>query len=134
MQGEQGRHEGAGPERSRRPVQEEEQQQRVDQVKKQIGQVVAPGLHPVKLTVQHVGQPGQGVPVGRVEGGETPFHSLPREPRPDQGVFVDIHVVIAGDELIVPYLPVGQRGQGHQQHADDYRLIAGQAAQSQHRK
>ena len=35
------------------------------------------GFESEELAVESVGEPGQGMPVGRVEGGESPLHGVP---------------------------------------------------------
>ena len=63
MDGEHGRHEGAGPETAGHPPQDQEQQDRRGGVQQDVGQVVSAGVQAVELAVQHVGEPGQRMPV-----------------------------------------------------------------------
>ena len=83
-----------------------------------------------EAAIQHVGQPGQGVPVGGVHGGKGPFDSRPGEPGPHHGIGGDVHVVIEGDEAVVLDLDIGSQGRPRQQQADEQSQAGRSAAVS----
>ena len=79
MDGKHRCHEGAGPQgvggpgrspdpfagmKARHPPQHHKQQQRIRGVEEHIGQVMVAGVQAPELTVQHVGEPGQRMPIG----------------------------------------------------------------------
>ena len=82
MQGEQRRQDRAPPKRPRHPPEHQEDQDRIERVKQQVDQVMARRLQPEQLAVQHVGNPGQRMPVGllAVQPSKGPTQALPRQP------------------------------------------------------
>ena len=81
-----------------------------------IDEVMRPGLEAEKFAVRLVGQPGEGMPVVCVKGGERPFEIRPIQPAFDGRIFSDVVRVVLIDKLI----PVGrqenqQRHQGEEQ-------------------
>ena len=56
--------------------------------------MVLAGVEAEELHVQHVREPGQGMPVGGVGGGEGPRDGLPAQPLLDVRVFGDIDLVV----------------------------------------
>ena len=85
--------------------QNHEDQQRVQRVQQQAGQVVAPGRRPENLAIEHVRDPGQGMPIGRIGARESPSEALPGYPL--------LHPRIGGDVvgIIVADKPAINRGQ-----------------------
>ena len=77
MQREQRRHHEAAPEGTRHPPQQQEQQQRIGDMKPHTYQVLCPRLVAEELKVQHVGDPGQRMPVTGVAALECPGNVLP---------------------------------------------------------
>ncbi len=115
VQGEQRRDEPAQAGAPGQPPQQGEQQQRVEQVQRQAAQVVAARPQPEQLHVQHVGPPGEGVPVAGMAGGERPAHRLRRQPLLDVRVFGDVQVVVVVDELVAGDRRVHRDRRGRQQ-------------------
>jgi hypothetical protein len=72
VKGKQSRHEGALPGRFGHPVKNEKEQQRIGNVKQEIGQMMPSGFQPKELNVEHVGHPGQRMPVCGITGRECP--------------------------------------------------------------
>ena len=88
-------------------------------MEKDIGEVMPPWPRSVELAIQHVGQPGEGMPVVGVHRAESPLHSWPGEPCPDHGIFNDVREVIEGDEVVVFNLDICQQGCPGQQQAEE---------------
>src|ERR1035441_7659466 len=81
MKGKERSHQGAAPKRARQALKQSEEQEGVGGVKEQAGDVMAEGLQPVKLAVQHVRQPRQRMPIRSVSARESPPHALPPQSR-----------------------------------------------------
>ena len=80
MDGKEGRHEGAGPEIAGHLPQDQEQQDGAGGVQQDIGQVVPAGvIQAVELAIQHVGEPGQRVPVAGMKVRKGPGDPLGSE-------------------------------------------------------
>ena len=91
MDGEQGRHEGAGPEIAGHLPQDQEEENGAGGVQQDIGQVVSAGvIQSVELAVQHVGEPSQRVPVGGMEVCKGPDDSLGGETACNLRILVDV--------------------------------------------
>ena len=73
------RHKRAAPQEPRHPPQHQEKQDRRRRVEQDVGEMMAAGLQSVKLAVQHVGNPGQRMPVGGMDVGERPDDPLKRQ-------------------------------------------------------
>ena len=100
MDGEEDGHEGAGPEIVCHPPQHQEQQDRGGGVQQHIREMVAAGVQPVELAVQHVGKPGKRVPVVGVRAGEGPGNAIKAKTVLHVLVFVYVEVVIQVDEVV----------------------------------
>ena len=86
--------------RRRRDVNEQsEQQQRVDDVEDEIGDVMGAGREPEELHVDEVRQPRQRMPVGVVERGERPRDGRARQPVCDVRVLTDVDGIVELDEI-----------------------------------
>jgi len=77
-------------------------------------EVVPAAPEPEELHVGHVGEPGERVPVGGVEGGERPCQAAPREALADDGIFCDVDGVVEEDEIVV-----GDGGEGDRCQEED---------------
>ena len=75
----QGGHTEATPEGAREPVEDEEEQQGVDEVEEQIREVMPDRIEPEELNIEHVGKPGEGMPVGSITAGEGPGDICPTQ-------------------------------------------------------
>ena len=71
-------------------------------------------VQPEQLAIEHVAQPGEGVPVGRMEGAERPEHAGAGQPTAHVHVLDHVLRVVEVDE------PVAHDGgvRGHHQHDD----------------
>ncbi len=119
MEGEEGGHEGAWPEGAGHPVEDQEQQDRIDDVKEDIDQMVPSGFQPEELNVQHVGKPGQRVPVAGMGGGEGPGDALETQPRPNMRILGHIIYVIVVDKIIIRNLPVNRENYSDEKQTND---------------
>jgi hypothetical protein len=72
MQGKESGDQRTQPELRGQAVQEEQEKQGVGNMEQHTGQVVAGGIESVELAVEHVGEPGQGVPIVGIDRGECP--------------------------------------------------------------
>src|SRR2546426_2071576 len=77
MKRKQGRYECAFPHGCGHPVQHEEKQKCVGMMKEQARQMMPTGFEVKEATVDHVGHPGQWMPVARVECLESPNDAPP---------------------------------------------------------
>ena len=118
MDGEDGRHEGAGPEIAGHPPEGEEEQNRGGGVQQQIGGVVSAGVRSVELVVQNVGEPRQRMPVAGMAGCEGPADFLGDRTLNDMRIFVDVFVVVVVDELVMDRLAEDQSNRQQQETAD----------------
>ena len=109
----------AAPQEPRHPPQHEEKQDRCCRVEEDIGEVMAAGIQPVKLAVEHVGEPGQRMPVADVAISKRPLNSPPTQALADLGIVVHISRIIVVDKLVSQCLAENHPdGQG-QTEADD---------------
>ena len=104
MDGKHGRHKRAAPERAGHPSQHEKQQDDGRRMEQDIGKVVAGGIQSIKLAVQHMGNPGQGMPVGASNVGEGPAEAFPSQPFLDDRILIDIMLVVIVDKRVVQRL------------------------------
>src|SRR6266403_5471419 len=100
MQCEQTGDEGAPPECSCRVTKEAEEQQRVCDMEGNVDQMVRPGLQPEPLAVEHVGNPGQWVPIGGIAASEGPDGPFPGQPAFYVVVSRHIRQVVPVEEIV----------------------------------
>ena len=101
MDGEDGGHKGATPERAGQPAQGEEQEDGGGGMEQDIGEMMPRRIQAVELAVQHVGQGGQGMPVDPMPLGEGLDNPVPTEPPGDGGILVNVNIIVVVDELMV---------------------------------
>src|ERR1700719_3292715 len=126
MNSEKRRHEHAAPERARHLPEDEEKENRVRRVEQHIGEVMPARAEAVELAVQHVGKPGERVPVRRVRLGERPDNSFARQPAKDLRILIHIRAVIEIDELVMNRLAENQpnyRGQTKAEAGNDPAIV-----------
>ena len=117
MHGKQCCHEKTGPHLPGAKLQQQKQENTIDDMEEKASQMGASGIQPKNLTVQHMGEPGQGVPVGRVPGGEGPGEAIPGEPIFDHGIMNDESQIIE-NKLMISHLGKNNNGQQDQNQAD----------------
>jgi hypothetical protein len=84
----------------------------------EIGQMVAAGFKPVEPAIDHMGDPGEGVPVGRMIFRKSPENVFKRHPGCHMGIVTDIFAVVEIDEIKIPNRPVSQEC-AQTKHPDD---------------
>ena len=92
------------------PQQEKKQKQRIQNMDRQIHHEVVAGLQTEKLAVDHVGNPGERVPVGYAREGKSPPEVWQSQSCVDMGVFSDIFVIVKIEELVMSDLGIGKKG------------------------
>jgi len=105
MDGEERRDQRAAPGGAGQAAQRAEQEDRAQPMKQHIGRVEAARIDPEQLGVEHVRQPGDGVPIRHEAGGERPAQVLRREPCRHPCVLVDVAVVVEDHEVEGERLP-----------------------------
>ena len=90
MQGEECCHERTPAQCLRHPVKQPEQQQGIENMEEQIGDVLRSSVHSVKLHVEHVRQPGYRMPVGCIRRRQSPPSALPCQAPGNMEVLRDI--------------------------------------------
>ena len=106
VEGEQRGHQGAAPERARHGAEDEEEQESVDDVEAQAGEVVPPRVHPVELRVGHEREPRERHPVPEVAGGEGPRDAVHGQAGADVWVLDDVPRIVQVHEAVMHQLPV----------------------------
>ena len=112
------RHKRAAPQKPCHPPQDQEKQDHRRCVEQDIGKMMAAGVQSVKLAVQHMGKPGQRVPVEAVDMGKRPAKSLPGQTLLNDRVLIHIHVVVVSDKVVPQRLAEDQPDNGCQENAD----------------
>ena len=79
---------------------------------------MAAGLQVIELTVQHVREPCQRVPIEGVVGGDCPGGPRGGQARADRQVLIDIIVVVVVDKAVVDRLPENDNDGQYQKAAD----------------
>jgi hypothetical protein len=79
-------------------------------MKKEIHQVMPPGLQAKELHIQHMGKPGQRMPVACMKCGECPGHTLKGYSAPDMKVLCHILCIIKIDKFMILHLPINGKG------------------------
>ena len=62
-----------------------------------------------KMAIEHMGQPGQRMPIAEYGRSESPFDVAERKPRPDILVVRNIMGVVESDKLARENLPVNRK-------------------------
>ena len=73
-------------------------------MKKQIHQMMAPGIQAEKLAVEHMRQPSQRVPVACAAGAKGPANSLPVKRRLNMAIVGNVGIVVIVDKIEITYL------------------------------
>ena len=117
MEGEKPGHEGRTPAGARQITQYCKEQYGIQQVKEYAGEVVTSGvIDPVEFDVQHMGQPGERVPVRFGECGERPDRIGCGKATLDRDVLGDVPVVVRTHEIETQCLrkhPPGRESEGN---------------------
>lgn len=90
-----------------------------------IDEVRRSGTQAKKLTVRHVRDPCQGMPVRLVKARKCPHHITEVQTGVHMGVFGNVEVIIKEiDEPITPDWEIQHQGGEHQQYAEQNRFLA----------
>ena len=119
VQGEEGGDGGAAAGAAGHAGEGEEEQQRAEAMDQEADQVMAGGVEAEKLDVQHVGEPGERMPVALVAGRERPGDGGPGQPALNGWVFINVGLVVAIDEGSVVHWPERGEGRGSQEQANE---------------
>ena len=88
-----------------------------------IGQVMAAGVQAKDLTINHVRDRGQGVPILRVDVGERPDHSVPGQPGTNDCIFENIGTIVVVHEIKPRCLAKHSEDDCSKADVDQYQLI-----------
>ena len=111
MNGKERGHEKAPPRSARQLLQQREDQGRIKGMKQNVDKVMSPRFQTEKLTVQHVRQHGQRMPIGADRVRERPFDPLPAQTAQDMRILGYISLVVEVDEVMVHCRPEHGDGQ-----------------------
>lgn len=100
MPGEEGGGECSDPERAGEAAEDQEDEDGVECVPDGVGQMVAETDLVVELPIEHVGEPGERMPVVGVAG-EGPDDARPSEAGADVGVVGDVARVVVVEETVI---------------------------------
>ena len=94
VDGKEGAYHGTSPDRSRHPRQDEKEQKGIADMKEQIVEMVPLGVQPIKLAVQHVGNPRQRVPVAGMGRSKGPPNTIRGQARTHMGILNDVFIIV----------------------------------------
>ena len=80
------------------------------------GHVMKTGILPEEADVEHHGNPGQRVPVRKLEGGPGPFEVFPGKAFENTVIGVNVVRVVVGDEIVANGLAVDKK-HGHDEYS-----------------
>ena len=87
--------------------------------------MVPAGIFAIKLPVNHVRDPRERVPIGRVEAGKRPLDALRGYSLLHFPVLHHIVVIVQRYEIVAPHTTVGKNGGRHKNEADGGNLPEG---------
>ena len=119
MDGKQQRDQCAGPQAAGHPPQHQEQDHAGRRVQEDIREMISPGLGAIQLAIQHVGDPGQRIPLLGHGRGKRPDNALRGEAAGNVGVVGNQLGVVVVDEFVRDRLGENQRDRQEQARADD---------------
>src|SRR5205809_397596 len=83
-----------------------------------VRQMMSPWLETVKLTIKHVRNGGQRMPVVSMHMRESPLNPVNRETVRDSWIFVDVLIVVVVDELVPKGLAEDDPDNSHKENTD----------------
>jgi hypothetical protein len=86
--------------------------------------MVHSGVQSEQMAIQHMGQPGQGVPVRSMDGANCPSQRFPREPLRNVIILRDIDGIVIIDELEFMDLPKDKARRKEDQKTHQKRFIS----------
>lgn len=102
---------GAAPQSACHAQEREEKDESVRQVNQQTGEMMGAGMKTEKLAVQHVRQPGQGVPVADLVETKRPEEVLDGQAFLNVWIRGDVEIVVEIYEFMALHLPIGKERQ-----------------------
>jgi hypothetical protein len=132
MKGKKSGNETTSPHGPGHSLQHQKQEQGIEQMKKDVGQVMSLGIKAIELTVQHMRQLAQRVPVGSVGGSESPDNAVGAQTFLYVDVLSDIDRIIQVDEVVITHLPEDDKGdygqkQTYKQFATHYDNVSSES-------
>ena len=76
-----------------------------------------------ELNVQHMGQPGEGMPVAGMGGGQSPFDIFQAQTGFDMQIVCNVLVVVETNKIVVLHLPISSKG-CHNEKQTDYGIMS----------
>ena len=122
MNTEQGGNKGAAPNRAGHRFEHEKQQHDGDAVQQDASEMVAAGVEPEKLAIQHVRNRRERMPVLRVNVGKRPRNSVQRDAARYNLFSVDVGVVVVIDEAVPKRLAKNQPRDRYEIYANENSL------------
>src|SRR5436190_9224091 len=83
-----------------------------------VRQMMSPGLETVKLTIQHVRNRGQRMPIGSMDMREGPLNSIETEAFRDPWILANVLIVVVVDELMPQCLAEDNPDNSHKENTD----------------
>jgi len=84
-----------------------------------VRQMMSPRLETVKLTIQHVRNGGQRMPIGSMHMSEGPLNPVEGETVRDPWILANVLIVVVVDELVPKRLAKRNPDNARKQNADD---------------
>jgi hypothetical protein len=113
--GEQCDNECAPPDRARQSVKQDKKQSTIDAMKQDVDEVMCSGIQAEELAIEHVGQPGDRVPIKRMSIDERPNDSPPGQTGADSWIVEDVIVIVVLNEVEVSSGPIEKARQQRQE-------------------
>ncbi len=114
-------HEGTRPKIAGHPPQNQKEDDCRGHVKQDVAEVMSPGRQPVKLAIQHVGEPSERVPVAGMAAGEGPSDALDGQAAGDWQIPAHVVFVIVVDEVVAERLAEDENHRQQQESANARR-------------
>jgi len=119
---EQRRHERALPKRPGHSYKHKEQNNRIQYVEQDVYTVMPPRFQVEDRHIRHMGNPGDWMPIRGMECREGPGDSMPGQPLLDDGILVDVDVIVIVGKRVIPHLRVYAHNDRDQEKDDEERL------------
>src|ERR1035437_9706946 len=118
-------HERAAPASARHSIPEAEEQQGIEQVQTEIGEMMPGWMRAVELAISHMREPSQRMPEIGVGSLESPADVLPGQPREHMWIGRDVFVIIVIDEVETQHRPRNDEREKRQPQANQTRRPEG---------
>jgi hypothetical protein len=81
--------------------------------------MMAAGIQMKQHTIGHVRTPGEGMPVGCMEGRKSPLDAGPGQTFLNRGIFRDVIIIVKIDKIIVCRRQVHEQSDKHEQQTNN---------------